>query len=180
MATRREQALLVGGLLGGAAVMLLVAVVGFGLDLWGNTSSTITLRPEGQDGACAITGKETEITVGKNKKLTWKVVNHCPRVQTLAVGNFRDPNEVSVSVVDQCADPVLGKALSPFRQDALADRQVEIPARPPTNPRPGEKKLELKVKPRNGDGGLPDRELTYIFDICLEGKRVDPRLIVQR
>jgi hypothetical protein len=178
MATRREQALLVGGLLGGAAVTLLVAVVGFGLDLWGNTSSTITLRPEGQDGACVITGKETEITVGKNKKLTWKVVNHCPRVQTLAVGNFRDPTEVSV--VNDCAAPVLGNVPSPFRQDALADRQVEIPARPPTNPRPGEKKLELKVKPRNGDGGLPDRELTYIFDICLEGRKVDPRLIVQR
>ena len=106
------------------------------------------------------------------------MVNHCPRVQTLAVGNFRDPTEVSV--VNDCAAPVLGNVPSPFRQDALADRQVEIPARPPTNPRPGEKKLELNVKPRNGDGGLPDRELTYIFDICLEGRKVDPRLIVQR
>lgn len=178
MATRREQAMLVGGLLGGAALAVLVAVVGFGVDPGGNTRSTITLRPQGPNSSCIITGKETEISVGKNKKLTWEVVNHCPTIQTVGVGNLRAPTDISIA--NDCAAAVHGTVVSPFREDTLADRQVEVPAKPALDRRPGAKKLELKVKPKNGDNGLPDEELTYIFDICLEGRKADPRLIVTR
>lgn len=178
MTTVREKAMLVGGLLGGSVLALLLAVVAFDTDIWGNTRSTITLRPDGPSSSCIVTGKETEITVGKNKKLTWNVVNHCPQIQTVSVGNFRAATEVSVA--NDCASPVLGTTPYPFTKDTLADRQVEIPARPATNPNPGQKKLELKVKPRDGDNGLPDRELIYVFDICLEGRKADPRLVVER
>ncbi len=48
------------------------AIRSSGRDFWGNTESTITLRQPG-GGACTITGKETEVSVKKNKKLSWKV-----------------------------------------------------------------------------------------------------------
>jgi len=178
MATRREQVWLVGGILLGAGLMLLLAVAVFGLNLFGHTRTTITLRPEGPNAACLITGKETEITVGKNKKIIWTVINHCPQVQTLSVGNFRSPSD-SAEARD-CAAPVAGSAPYPFTRDALADRQVVIPARRENRPSPRSEKLELKVRPRDADGGLPAEELRYAFDICLEGRIADPRLIIER
>ena len=110
MATR-DAALLVGGLVVGAAAAVTLGG-GFGVFL-GDTETAITLRADpGQP--CAVTGNQTEILVGKNKKLTFKVQNHCNETVTVAVGNFRT---TGAGANTNCSAATEGGATSPFKED---------------------------------------------------------------
>ena len=160
------------GALTGALVAGAVAVVAFG-GLFG-TKTDLVLRHDA-GAPCALTGKQTEVQVGKNKKLTWRVRNHCPQPQTVTVGNFRAAGAPTRS---NCSQPTEGTAPSPFQQDDLPRRQVEVPAG--TADEPTRRDIELKVKKRDELGEV---RLTYHFDICMGAgesqKIVDPRLIVE-
>lgn len=99
------------------------AIRSSGRDFWGNTESTITLRQPG-GGACTITGKETEVSVKKNKKLTWKVVSYCATAQTVSLGNFRI---TAAGAQTNCTGATEGGATWPFQgADGAADRQVTV------------------------------------------------------
>lgn len=138
------------------------AIRGFGKDFWGNTESTITLRQPG-GGACTITGKETEVSVKKNKKLTWKVINHCATTQTVSLGNFRTP---AVGTQTNCTSATEGGATWPFQgADGAADREVTVdPA--------DDGDIEQRAK------DLGSSPVEFHFDICLGGTKVDPLLVV--
>jgi hypothetical protein len=170
----RDVALLASGVIVGAAV---AGAIGFGLDwnLFGDTTTAIDLRVD--SGACTVTGKQTEVQVKKNRKLTFRVKNHCDATVTVAVGNFR--TSVAAANTD-CQNATEGGATSPFTQDDEARRTAEDIG-PGSDDDPTEKKIELKVKKREE---LGNDQLTYYFGICL-GKRpdqrvVDPRLIIER
>lgn len=133
-----------------------------GKDFWGNTESTITLRqPSG--GACTITGKETEVSVKKNKKITWKVVNYCATAQTVSLGNFRI---TAAGTQTNCTGATEGGATWPFQgPDALASRQVTVdPA----------DDGDIKQKAKD----LGSSPVEFHFDICLGGTKIDPRLVI--
>jgi len=138
------------------------AIRGVAKDVWGNTESTITLRQPG-GGACTITGKETEVSVKKDKKITWTVVNHCATAQTVSLGNFR---AAAAGTQTNCANATEGGATWPFQgRDAIADRQVTVdPA----------DDGDIKQKAKN----LGSSPVEFHFDICLGGTKVDPRLVV--
>ena len=138
------------------------AIRGIGRDVWGNTESTITLRQPG-GGACTVTGKETEVNVKKNKKITWKVVNYCATAQTVSLGNFRT---TAAGTQTNCTSPTEGGATWPFQgADGTADRQVTVdPA----------DDGDIKQKAKD----LGSSPVEFHFDLCLGGRKVDPRLVV--
>jgi len=165
---------LVTGVVVGAALAALAVVFGLGVNLFGDTDTTIVVRPDGPNATCIVTGKETEVTVGRNKKINWHVKNFCDASQTLTVGNFR---AVGTSGPTDCAAPVAGGATYPFTMDTLAARQSTASA--PSGANPGTGKIQLKV---NG-GVLGAGMLKYDFDICLgsgSGVKADPQLIIER
>ena len=87
--------------------------------------------------------------------------NNCSSDQLLLVGNFR-PTQGDNGVTD-CKAGVI-ESTWPFKNLDQSIRQVYIPA--------GEtQKLTLK-EAKNETGNT----LTFYFDICMGGKKVDPRL----
>jgi hypothetical protein len=166
----RDATLLVGGLIAGAVVAGVVGVTALGWNLFGDTETEIVLRDEG--AVCILTGKQTEVEVGKNKRLTWKVKNHCSSQQTVAVGNFRT---TATGGNPNCSAATEGGATSPFQQDDEARRTAV--AGPGTEQEPNDdEEIQLKVKTRDVLGGS---RLRYYFDICLAAAKVDPRLIIE-
>jgi hypothetical protein len=165
----RDVTLLVGGVIAGVVVAAAVGVTAFGLNLFGDTGTEIVLRDD--SGACTLSGKQTEVQVGKNKKLTWKVRNYCGSQQTVIVGNFRT---TAAGRNPNCAAATEGGATSPFQQDDDARRTAV--AGPGTENDPSDEEIQLKVKPRGELGG---NRLRYYFDICLATTKVDPRLIIE-
>lgn len=138
------------------------AIRSAGKDFWGNTESTITLRQPG-GGACTITGKETEVSVKKNKKITWTVINHCGTAQTVSLGNFRTS---AAGTQTNCATATEGGASWPFQgPDALATRQVTV--------NPGDDD-NITQRAKN----LGSSPVEFHFDICLGGTKIDPRLVI--
>ena len=134
------------------------------------SEAEIVLRDEGS--ACILTGKATDVEVGKNKKLTWKVKNHCSSQQTVVVGNFRTTAPRRQQRL-QCGNE--GGATSPFQQDDEARRTAEPVLAQDKEPNDDEK-IQLKVKTRDVLGGS---RLRYYFDICLSTTKVDPRLMIE-
>jgi hypothetical protein len=170
--TGRDATLLAGGLAVGALVVVAAfGAIPLGKTLFGDTETEIVLRDEGS--GCSLTGKETEVQVGKNKKLTWKIKNHCGSQQTVGVGNFRTTAAGSQTT---CAAATEGGATSPFQQDDENRRRAT--AGPGSEEDPDDDaEIQLKVKPRDV---LGETQLRYYFDVCLAGNKVDPRLIIER
>ena len=176
MATQREKAMLVGGLVAGAAVVGLVAMAAFDVGFFGADTESYIILSRSESG-CVASGKQLEVRVGRNKKIDWIVLNSCDSPQTVRLVNFRDIDNLPTSIPENCDNPVLEGALPPFQ----AAPPWEVSANGTSDPyKP--KKTHLKLKTRDtGDDGLPDRVLAYQFDICVENrKQVDPRLIVER
>lgn len=164
--TQKSSAALIGGgvvagvIVGGFAI-LVMGMGGFGKDLFGNTESMITLRVVNSD--CVI-GKETEVTVKKNKKITWRVRNLCAGPQTVTLGNFRTASNSSATNCDQAAQgPVW-----PFKDEdqGLAYRRVTVD--------PG-KHDDITLRDAKNTGNTP---LLYYFDTCVGSEKQDPRLVI--
>ena len=172
----RGATLLAGGFVTGLAIALAIAATPSGRDLLslGNTDTGLSLRDVG--GTCTLTGKETEVVVQKNKKLTWDVRNFCAQAQTVSVGNFRTTPQTANG---NCSAVTEGDARSPFQQDDEARRTVSVGAGSAYDPEKG--KVQLKVRSRGDLGG---EALTFYFSLCLGSggnqRVVDPRLVIER
>jgi hypothetical protein len=164
------------GLIAGIAVAIALAASGIDLRVMrGDVDTGLTLSRLTTSGSCTLSGKETEIHVGKNKKVNWKIRNYCTdSAQTVSVGTLRaSQNPAGLS---DCSAPSDGSVTYPFTKDSLADRSQQVAAgtvKGNGGIDPGEATLSLKVKNEDLFG-------TYYFDICLGGQKVDPRLIIER
>lgn len=126
-----------------------------------------------ESGGCALNAKEPSVTAHPDKRLDFEVASYCSSAQTVVVGNFRTAESPSA---DGCDNATYGGAPSVFQHDDLPRRTAQLGAGSPGHPTHA--KIKLKIKK---DADLPgEGPLTYYFDVCLNGAKADPRLIVQR
>jgi hypothetical protein len=155
----RSKAVIVGGLVLAIAAFTIFYTV----DIFGNTTTELKLEMSGS--ACAITTpiNDKDVTVKKNKKITWEVENACSTDQFVSVGNVRakaEPNGVN-----NCNAGV-PEPTWPFKAQDQARRAVYVPAG---------KTEKIELKEAKNDSGKQD---VYYFDICVGGAKKDPRLVV--
>jgi len=169
--TQSDLVKVVSGLVAGVAITGLLVFSLFDINLFGDIESGINLSP-GPGGACAVSGKETEVRVRRNKKVVWKIRNYCLTGQTVNIGNVRTS---PTSTATNCTNAADGSLTYPFEEQTFEQRSVTI--NPGTQEadyvNPANAKLKLKVT-----NGAPYQ--TFYFDICLGGQKADPRLIVER
>ena len=148
-----------------AAVVVVIFVAAFVvMQFVGNTDTALDLNVSGS--ACVIVTNisDKNVTVKKNKKITWAVKNACPAAQTVQLGNFRTGQ---TSTNGTCADPTEGGATWPFKAGDENNRSVTVPA--------GQSGEIILREAKNAGSS----ELTYYFDICLGGVKGDPRLVIE-
>jgi hypothetical protein len=116
-------------------------------------------------GNCGITtpNADKNVAVGKGKKVTWSVHNGCTSDQLVLVGNFR-PGADGGGIMD-CKAGVI-ESTWPFKNLDQSARAVYIPA--------GETQSLTLKEAKNETGS----KLTFYFDICMGGKKVDPELVI--
>ena len=146
-----------------AAAVVAAVVVVLGRDAFGNTTTELKLEMSGS--ACAITTpiNDKDVTVKKNKKITWEVENACSTDQFVSVGNVRpraEPNGIN-----NCNAGV-SESTWPFKPQDQARRAVYVPAG---------RTEKIELKDAKNDSGKQD---VYYFDICVGGVKKDPRLVV--
>jgi hypothetical protein len=149
-------------LVGGIVVVIIVAAL-YVPTLLGNTDTSLELNVAG--GVCTIVTSATskDVSVKKNKKITWAVSNACPSAQTVMLGNFRT---VQGSTRTTCTDATEGAAW-PFKDQDQDKRSATIS--------PGQSNGIVLKEARNTSG----QQLTYYFDVCLGGVKKDPRLVIE-
>lgn len=149
---------IVGGIL---VVVVVGAFVAF--KLLGNTETGLELNVVG--GACTIVTPiaDKDVSVQKNKKVTWHVTNDCPASQTVMLGNFRT---VPASSATDCTNATEGGATWPFKDQDQGNRSVTVGTGNTDD-------IELKEAKNAGSS-----QLTYYFDVCVGGVKKDPRLVI--
>ena len=90
----------------------------------------------------------------------------------IVVGNFRPAGASGPDVTD-CRTAMHGGAPAIFQQDDLRRRTADLDPGSPSDP--NEEKINLKLK-KSAD--LPAGN-EYDFDVCLNGKKADSRLIIE-
>jgi hypothetical protein len=147
-----------------AAIVVVVAVVAFYLLSRGDTNTALDLN--GTVSTCTIvtTAANKDVSVKKNNKVTWTVTNACPAAQTVMLGNFRT---LQASTPPTCADPTEGGAAWPFKDQDQNNRSVTVAAGQSDN-------IILKEAKNAGSTAL-----TYFFDVCVGGVKMDPRLVIE-
>ena len=138
-----------------------------------DVESPITLRPAPKTGDCTLTAKEPFIIGNPDKWVRLKIGNYCSRPQEIVVGNFRPAGASGPDVTD-CRTAMHSGAPAIFQQDDLRRRTADLGPGSPSDP--NEEKINLKLK-KSAD--LPTGD-EYDFDVCLNGKKADPRLIIER
>jgi len=145
--------------------IIVVVIVGAYLivTLTGNTEEALELNVAG--GACTIVTNTTDkdVSVKKNKKVTWAVKNSCTTEQTVMLGNFRT---VQTSTRTTCTDPTENTSW-PFKEEDQNNRSVTVPS--------GDTKDIVLKEAKNAS----EAALTYYFDICVGGVKKDPRLVIE-
>jgi hypothetical protein len=160
-----------GGLLLGLAAGLLVAGL---IDWpWGGTDTEVTLSAV--NGSCTL-GKATHVRVKQDKQLEWDIANFCTDgSKTVMVGNFRRTAGPSGAADCKAAGPDY-----PFTDAAEAARTSTVD--------PAARKNDGRVRPARGDIRLKvlkllgpgENDRLYYFDICLDGAKADPEVMVER
>ena len=174
--TQRDLVKVATGVVIGAAIVVAVGMA-FGWNPFsGDKKTEVTWSPVGPSGACVL-GKSTHVRVGKGRQLSWEIKNYCTDgAKIVSVGNFRRSG--TAATTDDCAD---AGADFPFSDPTtLATRTSTLEAAEAESNGevdPTEGRIKLKVK---GRPDLGDTELVYQFDICLDGRKVDPMLVVER
>ncbi len=140
-------------------------VVVLGRDMFGNTTTDLKLEMSGN--ACTITTpiNDKDVTVKKNKKITWTVRNACTTDQFVSVGNVRRQAEDPAKVPDCKAG--MAESYWPFKAQDQARRSVFVPKDGGVE--------DIVLKEAKNDTGKPD---VYYFDVCTGGAKKDPRLVV--
>ena len=151
-------------------VVIVVGIVGVlilggfaALPWFGDTSTSLELNVAG--GACTIVTNvvDKDVSVKKNKKITWTVKNACPTAQTVMLGNFRvtQPNTLT-----DCTSATTGGAAWPFRDQDKNNRSVTVPSG---------NSGDIVLKDAKNEGST---KITYYFDICVGGSKKDPQLVI--
>ena len=158
-----------------AVAVVAALVVVFGFDWRGDRKTDVILSGIGTGGACEL-GKSSQVRVRKGKQLSWEIENYCTDgAKLVAVGNFRkDP---ALAVPQDCAEP---GADYPFTDGNVATRTARLEAAEVEGDGeidPTDARIKLKAKGRNE---LGDTELVYYFDVCLDGRKIDPKLVIER
>ena len=137
-----------------------------------DAETSIILYPG--DSTCEMTWKAPTIRGKSDKRLDFEVLNHCGATQTVMVGNFRPKDQASSS--NNCDTARVG--IDPiFRDDSLPTRTAAVPAGNLSVPM--RRKIRLKfLKASDLPGTDPTIEVD--FDVCLNGAKADPRLIIER
>jgi hypothetical protein len=135
--------------------------------------SPITLRPAPKTGDCTLSAKEPFIVGNPDKWIRLKVSNYCGQSQEVRVGNFR-PTGTSGPDTTDCRSAMHGGARPIFQQDDERRRTADLGPGRPNNP--DEEKINLKLRKA---ADLPSGD-EYDFDVCLGGRKADPRLIIER
>jgi hypothetical protein len=137
-----------------------------------DAETSIILYPS--DSTCEVTWKAPTIRGKSDKRLDFEVLNHCGATQTVVVGNFRPAGQASSAT--NC-DTALEGSGAIFRDDSLATRTATVNAGNLSVPM--RRKIRLKfLKASQLPGTDPTIELD--FDVCLNGAKTDPRLIIER
>lgn len=138
-----------------------------------DVDTPIVLFP--QDSTCGLSAKQQTVTAHPDKWLKFEIVSYCGSKQVVVVGNFRTVETPSPAPAN-CDNAMHGDAPPIFQQDDLRRRTAELDAGSPGDPEDEDIKLKLKK-----DADLPGKgTLTYYFDVCLNGTKADPRLLVER
>ena len=170
-----------GAFVVGAAIAVALVTAAFGVNIFGDTETGVTLSVIKSGAGCVLSGKETQAYVKKNKHLIWKIRNYCTDgPKTVIVGNFRTSSD-PVPATD-CSAATYGNVDYPFTEQDLSARSKEVAAGEQENNGsidPGEAKLKLKVR---GNLDIPPGQpsLTYYYDLCVGSQKFDPRLEVER
>jgi hypothetical protein len=163
--TQRDWVKIAGGVVIGLAVAALLGAGLFGFNVMGDTETEVTLYAPGDGGPCTL-GKAPYVRAKKGKKVIWEIVNHCEGAdKVVSVGNFRKAS--GPSGANDCSD---AGADYPFKDAALSTRMATVASG-------GDGDITLKVK---GRGDLGDEAMTVYFDICLDGRKADPELMIER
>ena len=128
----------------------------------GDTEKTLELAMNGPNCVITTSSADKDVSVGNGKKVTWKVHNACNSDQLVLVGNFRTTQNDPQSVMD-CKAGII-ETTWPFKKLDQSVRDIYVPA--------GETQ-DLALKEATNNTG---NKLTFYFDICMGGKKVDPRL----
>ena len=146
--------------------IVVVVVVGVYLvvALTGNTDKTLDLTGSGSACTIGTSAEDKNVSVKKNKKVTWTVKNACTAAQTVTLGNFR---KGEISTQPACTNPTEGGAAWPFKEQDQNNRSVTVPAGSTG---------EIVLKEAKNAGSTP---VTYYFDICLGSVKADPRLVIE-
>lgn len=141
-----------------------------------DVGTPIILLPSGEPAACTITFKQPSITSHADKWIDFDVISYCDSAQTVMVGNFRTEENPSGAPTN-CTNAMYPAATaSIFRQDDAARRTANLAAAAPGETEDDDIRLKLKSSTELPGSGT----LTYFFDICLNGTKVDPRLVIER
>jgi len=172
MALRRDRMMLIGGIVIGAAAVILAAVLGPAIVGGNDAEAPIHLQQANSNSPCAVTVKAQIARVRQNRKIVWEIANYCGSQQVLTVGNFRTVESPS-DLPANCETATHGGAAWLFQDDEnnVDRRRRSINAGNPYDPK--ERDLDLKVKQ-----GLGSAPLDYYYDICLGGTKADPKLII--
>ena len=145
----------------GVTVAAVAAVAAILVLRQGDQTRSLTLAMSGTGCTITTAPADKDFHVGKNHKITYEVKNDCTSDQLVLVGNFR-PTQADGGITD-CKAGVI-ESTWPFKNLDQAIRQVYVPA--------GETQ-SLSLKEAKNETG---NTLTFYFDICMGGKKVDPRL----
>jgi len=147
-----------------AGIIVVIAIVAFYVMTRGDIKTALDLNVTGTTCTIVTTATAKDVSVKKNNKVTWIVTNACPAAQTVMLGNFRS---VQASTRPTCADPTEGGAAWPFKDQDQNNRSVTVA--------PGQSgNIVLKEAKNAGSTAL-----TYFFDVCVGGVKMDPRLVIE-
>ena len=163
--TQRDWVRVAAGVVVGLIVAALLGAGLFGVNWFGDTETDVALYTPGAGGPCTL-GKAQYVRTEKGKRVIWEIANHCEGAdKVVTVGNFRQA--AGPSSANDCRD---AGSDYPFTDADLARRTATVSSG-------GEGDISLKVK---GRGDLGEAALTVYFDICLDGRKTDPELMIER
>ena len=139
-----------------------------------DVESPITIRKTATEPKrCAVSSKEPVVRVHKDKWLELKFSNYCdegvrPSSETSGPPRIRRDYRRTAAIRTWWRPPI-------FRESDPSDFKTMIDSGDPSHAKT--KKIKLKVKNR---GDLGNDELIYYYDVCIDGTKHDPQLVIER